>query len=261
MPSISEKIDLIVDWLTEYAKNSKTKGFVVGVSGGVDSAVTSTLCCMTGANVVTLSMPIDQDEAQLNRAATHMDWLTGGFNNACQDAIDLTAAYDNFIDCLPEVNDLAKANSRSRLRMVTLYAMANSLEYLVVGTGNKIEDYGIGFFTKYGDGGVDISPIGNLLKSEVYEIAQYLQIHPSILDAPPSDGLWNDGRTDEQQIGASYEELEWALNYYDLNGFNFESVLSDRQREVLKIYTKLHKGNSHKMLMPPVCTLSNKEKK
>jgi len=260
MPLVSEKIDLAVDWLAKYRENSKTKGFVVGVSGGVDSAVTSTLCCMTGANVVTLSMPIKQDKAQLKRATAHMNWLTGKFSNACHDTIDLTAAYDNFIDCLPEVNDLAKVNSRSRLRMVTLYAMANSLEYLVAGTGNKVEDYGIGFFTKYGDGGVDLSPIGNLLKSEVYEMARYLGIHSSILAAPPSDGLWNDGRTDEQQIGASYEELEWALNYYDLNGFKFES-LDERQKEVLKIYTKLHKGNSHKMLMPPVCTLSNKEKK
>lgn len=243
----------IITWLTKYSINSNTNGFVVGVSGGVDSALTSTLCAMTGKKTIVVSMPIHQETTQHTRSIKHINWLCSNFSNVEQLTLDLSNVYDT-ISVLTESNELALANTRSRLRMVSLYLVANTHNLLVAGTGNKIEDYGIGFFTKYGDGGVDISPIADLLKSEVRLMAKELGVLDELVNAVATDGLWGDNRSDEQQIGASYDELEWALQYYDKYGFLLEN-LSERQKEVLTIYIKRHNSNKHKLEMPPVCYL------
>ena len=251
-------INHIVDWLKERIKVSNTKGFVVGVSGGIDSALTSTLASLTEKPVMVLSLPINQEEGQHGRSNEQIIWLKRRFKNVSSYVIDLTNAFNSLKNALPEkeINGLALANTASRLRMTAIYSFANSKGYLVCGTGNKIEDYGIGFFTKYGDGGVDISPIAGLLKSEVYELANYLNIPQSIQDAVPTDGLWGDNRSDEEQIGASYKELEWALIYYEEmeNGI-FTPSLTDRQIEVLNIYDKRHRANKHKLESVPVCMI------
>ena len=247
----------IIDWLRDQLKNTKQKGFVIGVSGGVDSAVTSTLCARSGLPVFCLNMPIHQAFDQYDLSEVHISWLTSKYENVGAHIIDLTETYDTLKNALLDltINDLALANIRSRLRMVTLYAFANSNNYLVVGTGNKVEDYGIGFFTKYGDGGVDISPIGDLLKSEVYQLAEYLGILDSIREAEPNDGLWDDGRTDESQIGATYDEIEWAMKYFEEDCNTNMTGLSERQKEVIEIYLYRHKINKHKLLSPKVCYL------
>ena len=244
----------IVVWLQEYSVSNKTNGFVVGVSGGIDSATVSTLCAKTGLKTVVVSMPIRQDKEQLARAERHCAWLVENYPNVETKFIELDKTFNSFAKLFND-NDLTEkslANSKSRLRMVTLYNLANAQNLLVAGTGNKVEDYGVGFFTKFGDGGVDISPIGDLLKSEVRELAAYLEINQEIIDAKPTDGLWADNRTDEDQIGATYEELEWAMNFCDRK--LSDEQISDRQKEVLKIYQNLHETNSHKMQMPPICT-------
>lgn len=249
----------IIDWLRDQLKKTKQKGFVIGVSGGVDSAVTSTLCARSGLPVFCLNMPIHQAFDQYDLSEVHISWLTSKYENVGAHIIDLTETYDTLKNALLDltINDLALANIRSRLRMVTLYAFANSNNYLVVGTGNKVEDYGIGFFTKYGDGGVDISPIGDLLKSEVYQLAEYLGILDSIREAEPNDGLWDDGRTDESQIGATYDEIEWAMNYCERKDKASFDGLSKRHKEVLHVYLSQHKVNKHKVLTIPVCDLSS----
>lgn len=226
---------------------------MVGVSGGIDSAVTSTLCAQTGYPVICMDMPIHQQKSQLTRAQSHIDWLEDHFNNVSSRHIDLTKVFDDFVDTLDfnasnEENEIPKVNARSRLRMMTLYYIAQANQFIVVGTGNKVEDFGVGFFTKYGDGGVDISPIADLMKTEVFELGKYLGVSDEILSAPPTDGLWNDDRTDEDQIGATYEELEWAMKY---NGSPRD--LTQRENEVLEIYSKLHKVNKHKMVPIPIC--------
>jgi NAD+ synthase len=243
----------ILNWLVEYLNNSKCNGFVVGVSGGVDSALTSTLCAMTGKKTIVVSMPIHQEVTQHSRSIKHIDWLCSNFSNVEQVTLDLSNAYDIFSK-LTISSDLSLANTRSRLRMVALYLVANTHNLLVAGTGNKVEDYGVGFFTKYGDGGVDISPIADLLKSEVRLMAKELGVLDELVNAIPTDGLWGDNRSDEQQIGASYDELEWALKYYEIFGFKLEN-LSEREKEVLTIYTKRHISNKHKLELPPVCQL------
>lgn len=243
----------IINWLQNYSNTSKTNGFVVGVSGGVDSALTSTLCAMTGKKTVVISMPINQEQEQHSRSVKHIDWLCSKFTNVERMTIDLTDAYNIFSN-ITHSNDLALANTRSRLRMVALYLVANNQNLLVAGTGNKIEDYGIGFFTKYGDGGVDISPIADLLKSEVRLMAKELGVLDELVNAVPTDGLWGDNRTDEQQIGASYDELEWALDYYDKFGYETKN-LTEREKQVLTIYVKRHNSNKHKLALPPVCFL------
>ncbi len=244
----------IINWLLQYANKSNTNGFVIGVSGGIDSALTSTLCAMTGLPVIVVGMPIYQETKQLFRSDNHMKWLCDNFTNVKQTTIELSKTFQIFTESCPNLSELALANTRSRLRMVTLYSIANTNNMLVVGTGNKVEDYGVGFFTKYGDGGVDISPIADLLKSEVRQMAKELGILEDIVNAIPTDGLWGDSRSDEDQIGASYDELEWALQHYDIKGDNKEN-LSERQKKVLTIYIKRHNSNKHKLELPPVCYL------
>lgn len=248
------KKNKIISWLLEYCKNTNTNGFVIGVSGGVDSALTSTLCALTGLDVIVIGMPIHQEEKQLSRSEKHMQWLCDNFKNVKKTTIDLTETFEVFKKSCKNLSELALANARSRLRMVTLYSVANTNNMLVAGTGNKVEDYGVGFFTKYGDGGVDLSPIADLLKSEVRQMAKELGVLKELVDAIPTDGLWGDDRNDEQQIGATYDELEWALKYYDENGYNLKE-LNERQIIVLDIYVNRHKTNKHKLLTPPICYL------
>ena len=249
-------IEHIVKWILNYSKQSNTDGFVIGISGGIDSAVTSTLAAKTGLKILCLEMPIHQEKKQVSRAKNHIKWLTKNFNNVSSLEFELTEVFKKFKSKLnDECNELALANTRSRLRMTTLYYFAQHFNLLVLGTGNKVEDFGIGFFTKYGDGGVDLSPIADLLKSEVKELAKHMQIHSNIIDAPPTDGLWDNNRTDEEQIGASYNELEWAMNFKG----NSKS-LSKRQKKVLEIFKTFNVKNQHKMNPIPVCAIPKKFK-
>ena len=236
----------IVKWLSNYLEESKMNCFVIGISGGIDSALTSTLCALTNKPTIVISMPIHQAPDQLERAHEHIKWLNSNYPNVKSLEIDLTNTFDLFKSLFNEDNKLALANSRSRLRMTTLYHIASMDRGLVVGTGNKIEDFGVGFFTKYGDGGVDISPIADLTKTEVREMAKELGVIESILIAKPTDGLWDEDRTDEEQLGATYEELEWAMSY------NTSDILTSRQSEVLEIYKKFNTQNKHKMIPIPI---------
>ena len=250
----------IVNWLKEYAIKANVNGFVVGVSGGIDSAVTSTLCAKTGLQTLCIEMPIHQAESQVTRAKHHIESLQLSFKNVSSTKVDLTATFEEFKNSNKLVEksaklDLALANTRARLRMTSLYYFAGLDGLLVAGTGNKIEDFGVGFYTKYGDGGVDLSPIADLLKSEVYELANYLNVIESIQNAAPTDGLFGDSRTDEDQIGASYDELEWAMKMQD-EGKNHQDF-SGRELEVFTIYTRLNRINQHKMNPIPVCEISN----
>lgn len=250
-------IDYIVNWSMEYLQQSHQKGWVVGVSGGVDSAVVSTLAAKTTAPVLVIEIPIHQAPDQVTRAQDHISWLQENFPNVESLRIDLTQTFDQMVQAMPHAAkdpevDLALANTRSRLRMSTLYFYAGLHKFLVMGTGNKVEDFGIGFFTKYGDGGVDISPIGDLMKSEVYQLAKELNIISSIQNAQPTDGLWDDNRTDEDAIGASYDELEWAMNHLE-NGEN--SQLTERQTEVLELYNRLNQATQHKINPIPVAKI------
>ena len=242
----------ISNWIKNYAEENGISALVVGVSGGIDSAVTSTLCAKTGLETIVVNMPIHQDSSQYNRANLHIEWLESGWGNVTSHLVDLTKSYDSYVrnglDGL-DITELSLANTRARLRMTTLYAIAGSRRGIVVGTGNKVEDFGVGFYTKYGDGGVDISPIADLMKSEVYALAEELGVIEDIQNSIPNDGLWADGRSDEDQIGATYEELEWAMKQID-EGRGED--LSNRQKEVMEIYQKLHKANSHKMKEIPI---------
>ena len=249
----------IVNWLKSYAENAKVSGFVIGISGGVDSAVTSTLCALTGLRVLCVEMPIHQDVKQVNRGKEHIEQLKKRFPNVSSIEVDLTQTFDIFQNAVPKSDDLAKynlalANSRARLRMTTLYYFAGVESLLVAGTGNKVEDFGVGFFTKYGDGGVDLSPIADLMKSEVYELGQYLEIPDSIQNAAPTDGLFGDDRTDEDQLGASYDELEEAMISDELG--KTEKDFEGRELEVFKIYKRLNSINQHKMKLIPVCKIN-----
>jgi len=247
---------LIIEWLNNYSQNSNLTTFVVGVSGGVDSALVSTLCAETGIKTIVVSMPIHQHKSELDRAHKHIKWLKDKYNNVSSMEVNLSHVYDTFEMMFADnENKLALANSRARLRMTTLYQIAQTNEGLVVGTGNKVEDFGVGFFTKYGDGGVDISPIADLMKSEVRASAIDLGVISDIIKAKPTDGLWGDDRTDEDQLGATYDELEWAMNYTEgmLNDFS----CTDKQEKVLKIYNRLNKQNKHKMIPIPVFIKNN----
>jgi NAD+ synthase len=248
----------IVKWLKSYAENANVNGFVVGVSGGVDSAVTSTLCAMTGLKLTCLEMPIHQSESHISRAQEHMKQLKKRFPNVQSVRVNLTPVFDSLkneinLNKRQSIVDMALANSRARLRMTTLYYYAGILNSLVAGTGNKVEDFGIGFYTKYGDGGVDLSPIADLMKSEVYAIGKFLEVPKSILIAAPTDGLFGDHRTDEDQIGASYDELEWAMKMNDLekSSEDFEG----REKIVFDLFLKLNNTNKHKMIPIPICKI------
>ena len=244
----------ITNWISDYALENDIRALVVGVSGGVDSAVTSTLSARTGIRTIVLNMPIHQKKYQDDLSKKHISWLKDNFSNVEERIVNLSKTYDSFVETVSvdEVSDIALANSRARLRMTALYATAGSNGGIVVGTGNKVEDFGVGFYTKYGDGGVDISPIADLLKTEVYQIARELDIIEEIIQAAPTDGLWGDGRSDEEQLGASYEELEWAMKESE-NPSNKD--LSEREKDVLGIYQRLNKLNSHKMNPIPIFKL------
>ncbi len=245
-------IDYIVDWLNTYCEHSAMRGFVAGVSGGIDSAVTSTLCARTGRPVYVLNMPIYQAKDQFLLSSRHIKWLESNYPGVKGVEVDLSPVFDAIHQTIPaELQDhLTMANTRARLRMLTLYAFSGHHNLLVAGTGNKVEDFGVGFYTKYGDGGVDLLPIGDLMKSEVYALGRSLGIIEGIISAPPTDGLWHDNRSDEDQLGATYDELEWAMTFEAAGGN--ESALSPRQHEVLMLFRKLHAANRHKMDPVPV---------
>lgn len=252
-----EKVnEYIVNWLKTYAHNAKTNGFVVGVSGGVDSAVTSTLCAQTGLKVLCVELPIHQHESHVNRAREHIRQLKVRFPNVNSTVADLTSVFEDFKRQVPIDGDsdkvhLSLANTRARLRMTTLYYFAGIDGLLVAGTGNKVEDFGVGFYTKYGDGGVDLSPIADLMKSDVFALGYYLKIPDSILTAAPTDGLFGDNRSDEDQLGASYDELEWAMLAVEKG--ETAASFSGREKEVIEKYEGLHRNNQHKMQPIPVC--------
>ena len=233
-------INKITDWIKSYCADNKLETLVVGISGGIDSSVVSTLCAMTKLEVFAVSMPINQIKSQHDLSIAHGQWLTKNYDNVNHLTIDLTDIYNEFTKSLNLFNsDHAFANSKSRLRMVTLHQISGSKRGLVVGTGNKVEDFGVGFYTKYGDGGVDISPIADLMKSEVWELGKKLNILQSIIDAPPTDGLWEDGRTDKDQLGGlTYEELEEAM--------------IDSSSKFYNQYNKIRTPNLHKMKPIPI---------
>ena len=248
----------IVTWLKDYATKAKVNGFVIGISGGVDSAVTSTLCAQTGLTTLCVEMPIHQDPSQVSRGREHIEQLKNRFPNVQNTEVDLTGVFETFKQAVPDSDNDAKlnlslANTRARMRMTTLYYLAGIHGLLVAGTGNKVEDFGVGFYTKYGDGGVDISPIADLMKSDVYALGEYLEIPKSIQNAAPTDGLFGDSRTDEDQLGASYDELEWAMTEAENNKKSDD--FTGREKEVFEIYTKLNTINQHKMTPIPVCII------
>ena len=242
----TKKVEFIKNWIQKYVDSMpvKAKSLVIGISGGIDSSVSSTLCAMTGMKTIVLSMPIKQKSAQHDLSLSHQDWLKKNFSNVEGHTIELDNLFGAFESSLSKFdNEHGMANSRARLRMTTLYQVAAANHGIVVGTGNKVEDFGVGFYTKYGDGGVDISPIADCNKTEVWELGKELKILKEIIDAPPTDGLWDDGRTDEGQLGLSYKELEEAMD-------NESSKNRDK-------YLKIRKANLHKMEPIPVCKIPN----
>ena len=235
---VAERIEYISNWIRSYSNNNFN--LVIGISGGIDSAVTSTLCAKTNLKTILVSMPIRQNSNQHSLSLEHIEWLKSKFSNVQSHIISLDKTFSIFEATMEKFqSDLAFANSRSRLRMLTLYQIAQSNNALVVGTGNKVEDFGIGFFTKYGDGGVDISPIADCTKTQVWEMGKALNISKNIIEAKPTDGLWDDSRNDEDQIGLSYEQIEQAMN-------NSKSQYFDQ-------YNNIRKTNLHKMQPIPVC--------
>ena len=242
-----EKAQFISNWIKNYTEMmpSKAQSLIIGISGGIDSSVSSTLSAMTGLKTIVLSMPIKQKSSQHNLSLKHQEWLIKKFNNVEVHTINLDKLFEAFESTLSNFdNELGLANSRARIRMTTLYQVAASNKGIVVGTGNKVEDFGVGFYTKYGDGGVDISPIADCNKTEVWEMGKELNILKEIIEAAPTDGLWDDGRTDEGQLGLKYEELEEAMN-------NNNSVNREK-------YEKIRQMNLHKMQPIPVCKIPNK---
>ena len=236
---ISKRIDVITKWIKNYADENNFN-LVVGVSGGIDSAVTSTLCAKTNIKTIVVSMPIRQNEKQHNLSLEHIDWLRSKFSNILNYTISLDNVFNSFKDTMSAFkSELAFANSRSRLRMITLYQIAQSNNSIVVGTGNKVEDFGIGFYTKYGDGGVDISPIADCTKTQVWDMAKELGILQNIIKAKPTDGLWDDNRDDEDQIGLNYEHLE-------------EAMINPKSK-YFKKYNEIRKPNLHKIKPIPIC--------
>ena len=241
---VSKKVIFIKDWILSYVNSMpvKAKSLIIGISGGIDSSVTSTLCAMTGLKTIVLTMPIKQIKEQNDLSHLHKKWLSDKFNNVESHTLELDGIFKNFENTLSGFkNEHGMANSRARLRMTTLYQVAAANHGIVVGTGNKVEDFGVGFYTKYGDGGVDISPIADCTKTEVWELGKELKITEDIINAKPTDGLWDDGRTDENQLGLKYEEVEDAMN--NPNSPNYEK------------YIKIRKLNLHKMDPIPVCKI------
>ncbi len=255
---VEKVIDKIVSWLREYAQQAGVRGYVIGVSGGIDSAVVSALCARTGLDTLLLEMPIRQHPDEVSRAQEHMTDMKNKFTNVRTASVDLTPAFDQLYNsfitetAISEVQKLALANTRSRLRMLTLYYYGQINSLLVCGTGNKVEDFGVGFFTKYGDGGVDVSPIADLYKTEVYELARSLNLVESVQNAIPADGLWDESRTDEQQIGASYPELEKIQKEW---GTKTADDYTGRDREVFEIFRRMNKAAQHKIQPIPVCLI------
>ena len=241
---VSKKVVFIKDWILKYVNSmpSKAESLVIGISGGIDSSVTSTLCAMTGLKTIALTMPIKQKKDQNDLSLLHKKWLTDNFKNVETHLIELDNVFKNFENTLVNFNnEHGMANSRARIRMTTLYQVAAANKGIVVGTGNKVEDFGVGFYTKYGDGGVDISPIADCTKTEVWELGKELKISNEIINASPTDGLWDDGRTDESQLGLKYKEVEDAMN--NPNSPNYEK------------YIKIRNLNLHKMEPIPVCKI------
>jgi NAD+ synthase len=239
-----KKIDYISKWIKEYATSLSFQpvSLVIGVSGGIDSAVTSTLCAKTGFKTIAISMPIKQNLNQHDLSLKHLDWLKNNFENVETKIIELDNVFASFENTMKDFNNsLAFANSRSRLRMVTLYQIAQANKGIVVGTGNKVEDFGVGFYTKYGDGGVDISPIADCKKTDVWNIGKSLGVIDEIIEAAPTDGLWDDSRNDESQLGLSYEEIEDAME--------------NSNSKHIKKYQEIREPNLHKMKPIPVCIL------
>ena len=255
-----QRINHITEWIKSYATKHKIKTLVVGVSGGIDSAVVSTLCARAGLYTIAVSMPIRQSAHTHDLSVRHGQWLKDQFELVDHYVIDLTPAFEQFETATRVFSDeLAYANSRARLRMVALYQLAQANNGLVVGTGNKVEDFGVGFFTKYGDGGVDISPIGDCYKTEVWAMGQELGVMQEIIDAEPTDGLWSDGRTDEDQLGMTYPELEQAMRLDPLHDDEIEiRSLNRQQKSRLKRYREIRARNMHKMQPIPVCTFDGK---
>ena len=243
---IPERVDYIKNWINDYCKSMSKEpdSLIIGISGGIDSSVTSTLCALTGKKAIVLSMPINQIKEQRNLSLKHQEWLKKKFKNVAGYLIDLDNVFKSFKTSLTQFdNEHGMANSRARLRMTTLYQAAASNNGIVVGTGNKVEDFGVGFYTKYGDGGVDISPIADCTKSQVWEMGKHLGVLEEIAKAEPTDGLWDDGRTDVVQLGMSYQELEKAMKDPTSAGY--------------KKYLKIRKRNLHKMNPIPVCKMNN----
>ena len=241
-----EKAQFISNWIKDYVEKmpSKAQSLIIGISGGIDSSVSSTLSAMTGIKTIVLSMPIKQKSSQHDLSLKHQEWLVKNFDNVEAHTLNLDKLFETFEGTLSNFDsEHGMANSRARIRMTTLYQVAAANKGIVVGTGNKVEDFGVGFYTKYGDGGVDISPIADCNKSEVWEIGKSINILQEIIDAAPTDGLWDDGRTDEGQLGLRYEELEEAMN--NVNSINREK------------YEKIRKMNLHKMEPIPVCKIPN----
>jgi len=250
----SELESRIVYWLKDYTVNNNIKAFVIGVSGGIDSAVSSTLAAKTGLPTYALGMPIHQKPEQETLSDAHLEWLQNSFSNVIISKFDLSKVFDTFQFTMKEFGSdkLALANTRSRLRMVTLYQIATSVGGIVVGTGNKVEDYGVGFYTKYGDGGVDIAPIADLYKTEVWRLGEHLGVDERIISAAPTDGLWDDGRTDEDQIGTSYSMLEWVME----KGLSEDPMfLNEEQSNAINMYQKFNTQNKHKMISIPTFKL------
>ncbi len=253
----SAVIQHLSTWMKDYVTTEERDGFVVGVSGGVDSAVASTLACLTGMPVLCLFLPIHQHQAECERAQAHLSWLTRKYGNAECLSVDLTALHDALMATLrgphPGGADevLAEINTKSRSRLAALYYYAAARKFLVLGTGNRVEQRGVGFFAKFGDGGMDLAPMANLYKTEVYELARALGVEQALIDAAPTDGLWPDGRTDMDQLGATYPELEWAMDLRDGAVVTDDLELSERQKEVLRIYDERHADNEHKRRPAP----------
>ena len=242
---VKKRAKIITDWINNYCDSAsyKPKALIVGISGGIDSSVVSTLCANTGRKTIVLTMPIKQIKSQHDLSLLHAKWLKNKFKNVEHHLLEMDKVFNTFSEVLNNFdNEHGYANSRARLRMTTLYQVAAANSGIVVGTGNKVEDFGVGFYTKYGDGGVDISPIADCTKTQVWELGRHLEISEEIISTPPTDGLWNDGRNDVQQLGMSYEELEKAMK--NKNDPNYKKYLEIREK------------NLHKMKPIPVCTFN-----